>query len=88
MRFFKFMGAYRRIDVDLTAQVNQVRRFRNWVAHGRRDQPENHVNPENAIDRLRSYLERLAEIESNAIMPLSVVEPAQDTAPPIQSREQ
>src|SRR5438552_13019050 len=62
--FGKVTEAYKKMDVDLTAQVNQVRKFRNWVAHGRRDEPENRVEPESAIDRLRRYLSRLAEVES------------------------
>jgi hypothetical protein len=79
--FFRVMEAYKKMDVDLTAQVNQVRKFRNWVAHGRRDEPENNVEPEGAIDRLRRYLERLPEIEVATSGPLSPIEPAQDTAP-------
>ncbi len=51
------------MDVDLTEQINQVRKFRNWVAHGRRDVPENNVNPDDAIERLLRYLSRLTEIE-------------------------
>jgi hypothetical protein len=69
--FSKVTEAYKKMDVDLTAQVNQVRKFRNWVAHGRRDEPENRVEPEGAGDRLRRYLARLAEVESAATLPLS-----------------
>jgi hypothetical protein len=47
------------MDDDLTAQVNQVRKFRNRVAHGRRDTPENHVTPEGAFERLGRYLDVL-----------------------------
>ena len=41
------------MDVNLTEQVNQVRKSRNWVAHGRRGEPENSVVPDIAIERLR-----------------------------------
>jgi hypothetical protein len=75
------MEAYKKKVVDLTTQVNQARRFRNWVAHGRRDQPENNVNPAIAIERLRRYLEQLAEVEVAAIIPLSPIDPPRDTAP-------
>jgi len=51
------------MDDDLTTQVNQVRKFRNWVAHGRRDEPENSVDPKAAKGRLDLYLQRLAELE-------------------------
>ncbi len=61
--FGKVTEAYKTMDVDLTEQINQVRKFRNWVAHGRRDVPENNVNPDDAIERLRRYLSRLTEIE-------------------------
>jgi len=42
--FAKLTEAYKKMDGDLTTQVNQVRKFRNWVAHGRRDEPENSVD--------------------------------------------
>ena len=35
--FAKVTTAFKRMDPDLTAQINQLRKFRNWVAHGRRD---------------------------------------------------
>ena len=47
------------MDINLTEEVNQVRRFRNWVAHGRRETPENNVTPEAAFDRLERYLKLL-----------------------------
>ena len=34
--FFKVLEPYKDFDADLIEQVNQVRRYRNWVAHGRR----------------------------------------------------
>jgi glutamine synthetase type III len=55
--FAKVTAAYQKMDTDLTAQVNQVRKFRNWVAHGRRDMPENQVTPEGAFQQLGRYLE-------------------------------
>jgi hypothetical protein len=64
--FGRVTESYKSMDVDLTAQVNQVRKFRNWVAHGRRGQPENSVEPEAAMDRLRRYLARLEEMEKAA----------------------
>lgn len=73
--FGKVTEAYKTMDVVLTTEVNQVRKFRNWVAHGRRDQPENQVDPASAIERLRRYLERLAELEASSTVSLSPVEP-------------
>jgi hypothetical protein len=73
--FGKVTEAYQKMDTDLTAQVNQVRKYRNWVAHGRRGAPENHVDPDRAIDRLRRYLTRLSEVESNGGPPEGTIPP-------------
>ena len=53
--FGRVTESYKTMDVNLTEQVNQVRKFRNWVAHGRRGEPENSVRPDTAIERLRRY---------------------------------
>src|SRR5207245_11495258 len=37
-----------RVPVDLITQVDQVRDYRNWVAHGRREAPTNNVTAEMA----------------------------------------
>jgi hypothetical protein len=58
--FAKVTRAFKSMDADLTAQVDQIRKFRNWVAHGRREVPENNVVPKDAFDRLGRYLDRLA----------------------------
>ena len=34
--FFKVLEPYKELDANLIEEVNQVRRYRNWVAHGRR----------------------------------------------------
>jgi hypothetical protein len=41
---------------DLVEQVNQVRRYRNWVAHGRRGTKPANVRPEMAYERLKQLL--------------------------------
>ena len=45
----------------LVEEVNQVRRYRNWVAHGRRDdlRPKDNVEPREAYDRLTRFLAAL-----------------------------
>ncbi len=48
-----------RISADLVTQVDQVRDYRNWVAHGRRAAPTNKVTPETAYDRLEEFLAAL-----------------------------
>lgn len=58
--FFKVLESYKEIDANLVEQVNQVRRYRNWVAHGRRaDQPAA-VNPTTASERLKRFLDQLS----------------------------
>ncbi len=80
--FGKVTAAYQKMDNDLTAQVDQVRKFRNWVAHGRRDEPQNDVKPGDAMDRLGRYLARLVEIEAAGVTPpLPESEPS-PTEPP------
>jgi hypothetical protein len=59
--FYKVTEAYKAMDPDLIEQVNQVRKYRNWVAHGRRGEPENVVAPDAAYARLQRFLDRLGE---------------------------
>jgi hypothetical protein len=59
--FYKVTEAYKALDPDLIEQVNQVRKYRNWVAHGRRGEAENTVAPDAAYSRLQRFLDRLAE---------------------------
>ncbi len=58
--FYKVTEAYKALDPDLIEQVNQVRKYRNWVAHGRRGEPQNAVDPRTAYYRLQQFLNRLA----------------------------
>lgn len=58
--FFKVLEPYKALDPDLIEQVNQVRRYRNWVAHGRRTEQPAVVNPTTAYDRLKRFLEHFA----------------------------
>lgn len=55
--FAKVLEPYKvKGHADLIEEVNQVRRYRNWVAHGRRgDQPPS-VAPEMAYERLSRCL--------------------------------
>jgi hypothetical protein len=56
--FFKVLEPYKDLDADLIEQVNQVRRYRNWVAHGRRTEQPAVVNPMTAYDRLKRFLDQ------------------------------
>jgi hypothetical protein len=56
--FFQLLEPYKTTHADLVEQVTQVRRHRNWVAHGRR--PDKHpgpiVRPSDAYQRLKEFL--------------------------------
>ncbi len=45
-----------RVSADLVTLIDQVRDYRNWVAHGRRDTPTNLVTPPMAYQRLNEFL--------------------------------
>ena len=81
--FGRVTESYKTMDVNLTEQVNQVRKSRKWVAHGRRGEPENSVVADIAIERLRHYLARLAEVEGAAAVrsPTAASEPLLATEP-------
>lgn len=57
--FYRITKAYKTLNPGLTEQVNQVRKYRNWAAHGRRGEPENAVEPKAAYERLKLFLDRL-----------------------------
>jgi hypothetical protein len=59
--FFKVLEPYKDFDAHLIKEVNQVRRYRNWVAHGRRTEQPAAVYPTTAYDRLNPFLEQLGE---------------------------
>jgi hypothetical protein len=50
---------YKGLDAALVEEVNQVRRYRNWVAHGRRGAQPDTVHPLMARDRLQRFLDRV-----------------------------
>jgi hypothetical protein len=69
--FFRVLELLKsQIDSALIEEVNQVRRFRNWVAHGRRPLKPGEqlatVDPEAAFKRLKTFLERLSAAPTTA----------------------
>jgi len=60
LQAFKLTGD----DKNLVEQVNQIRAYRNWVAHGRREdmRPSDTVIPKDARDRLQAFLDRVREL--------------------------
>jgi len=57
--FARVLEPYKRQGADLIEEVNQVRRYRNWVAHGRRGEQPFEVDPRTAYDRLQRFLDRM-----------------------------
>ncbi len=54
--FYRVLELYKDMDAGLVEGVNQVRRYRNWVAHGRRGEPQSSVTPPVAYERLQRFL--------------------------------
>jgi hypothetical protein len=45
---------------NLAEQVRQVRRYRNWISHGRRGKVPIRIEPKTAYERLRKFLELIS----------------------------
>ncbi len=60
-RVLRLLGFFKNQDAGLVEEVNQVRRYRNWVAHGRQGVPWAAVDPETAYKRLKRFLGRFTE---------------------------
>jgi hypothetical protein len=59
--FFHVLEPFKDVDANLVEEVNQVRRYRNWVAHGKRGQGPDSVTPRVAFDRLQRFLQLMHE---------------------------
>jgi hypothetical protein len=59
-RILRVLGFFKNQDASLVEKVNQVRRYRNWVAHGRRTIRPAAVDPTEAYERLKEFLDRFA----------------------------
>jgi hypothetical protein len=57
--FYRVLEVFKGRDAGLVEEVNQVRRYRNWVAHGRRTAKPDAVDPETAFRRLKEFLDVL-----------------------------
>jgi hypothetical protein len=54
--FYRLLEVLKPYGAALVEEVNQVRRYRNWVAHGRRTAKPYAVDPETAFRRLKQFL--------------------------------
>lgn len=57
--FGRLTESYKELDPHVRTLVDQVRHYRNWVAHGRRGPVTNNVDPVSARTRLIHFLELL-----------------------------
>jgi hypothetical protein len=57
--FYRVLEVFKGRDERLVEEVNQVRKDRNWVAHGRRTAKPDAVDPETAFRRLKRFLDDL-----------------------------
>lgn len=67
--FFRVLEPYKAVDADLVELVNQVRRYRNWVAHGRREDPPAQIDPPEAFTRLDRFLKAVVTPQAEAPAP-------------------
>ncbi|HEV3167621.1 MAG TPA: hypothetical protein VGZ22_26690 [Isosphaeraceae bacterium] len=59
--FYRILEPFKSPEtINLIEHVNQVRRYRNWVAHGKREKAPANVSPQDAYDRLKRLLELLS----------------------------
>jgi hypothetical protein len=54
--FGRLTESYKELDPNVRTMVDQVRNYRNWVAHGRRGPVDNNVDPDSALKRLMQFL--------------------------------
>lgn len=57
--FARVLEPFKKKDPALVEEVSQVRRYRNWVAHGRRGTVREKVQPRMAYERLQRFLDTM-----------------------------
>jgi hypothetical protein len=57
--FYRVLQVFKGRDASLVEEVNQVRKYRNLVAHGRRTAKPDAVDPETTFGRLKEFLDVL-----------------------------
>lgn len=55
------LSLYKDVDHDRVEEVSQIRKYRNWVAHGRQEGKKPlTISPKDAYDRLQAFLELIS----------------------------
>jgi len=68
--FYWVIKPFKRLDHDLVEEVNKVRQYRNWVAHGRRGSKPPTVEPRIAYARLSRFWKLLDETSQSPSDPV------------------
>jgi hypothetical protein len=63
--FFRVLQPFKDAHADLVEEVNQVRRYRNWVAHGKGGSEPDRVTPQLAYTRLQRFLAAMGSIPAS-----------------------
>lgn len=75
--FFRVFEPYKDLNFGLAEEVNQIRKFRNWVAHGRRPPRPASVSPRDAYQILGDFLQLLVTASFQSNPPRTTTEPAE-----------
>lgn len=67
--FFRVTEPFKQADAGLVEEINQVRQYRNWVAHGKRGEQPAAVEPNVAHDRLQRFLAMIVRPLDGGDMP-------------------
>jgi hypothetical protein len=82
--FGRLTESYKALDPDLRTMVDQVRHYRNWVAHGRRGAVKNNVDPKGARARLELFLKLLdsnSAVAAASLLVDPIAQPADSSHP-------
>ena len=82
--FGRLTESYKALDPNLRTMVDQVRHYRNWVAHGRRGSVKNNVDPKAAITRLEQFLKLLdadSALAAASLLVDPIAQPAESPHP-------
>ncbi len=82
--FGRLTESYKDLDPKLRTMVDQVRHYRNWVAHGRRGSVKNNVDPKAAITRLEQFLKLLdadSALAAASLLVDPIAQPAESPHP-------
>ena len=81
--FYWVIKPFKRLDHDLVEEVNKVRQYRNWVAHGRRGSKPPTVEPRIAYARLSRFWSCSTNLPSRRLTRYSTSVGGPTSIPPV-----